>query len=95
MDAVLYEKRLDTGTAAEVAEDFTLPDYRPEIRRIAGIRGEAAIDGKYLAGDELEADGSVTYAVIYQDAEGRLYELSETTTKRPWKRPWRPSWGRP
>lgn len=80
MDAVLYEKRLDTGTAAEVAEDFTLPDYRPEIRRIAGIRGEAAIDGKYLAGDELEADGSVTYAVIYQDAEGRLYELSETSS---------------
>lgn len=79
MDAVLYEKRLDTGTAAEVAEDFTLPDYRPEIRRVAGIRGEAAIDGKYLAGDELEADGSVTYAVIYQDAEGRLYELSETS----------------
>ena len=80
MDAVLYEKRLDTGTTAEVAEDFTLPDYRPEIRRIAGIRGEAAVDGKYLAGDELEADGSVTYAVIYQDAEGGLYELSETSS---------------
>ena len=80
MDAVLYEKRLDTGTAAEVTEDFTLPDYRPEIRRIAGIRGDAAIDGKYLAGEELEADGSVTYAVIYQDAEGRLYELSETSS---------------
>ena len=43
---VLYEKRLDTGSAAEVSEDFTLPDYRPEIRRIAGVRAEAVIDGK-------------------------------------------------
>ena len=34
----------------------TLPDYRPEIRRIAGIRGEAAIDGKYLAGDEAKLE---------------------------------------
>ena len=80
MDAVLYEKRLDTGTAAEVSEDFTLPDYRPEIRRIAGIRAQASVDGKYLAGNELEADGSVTYTVVYQDADGRLYELSETSS---------------
>ena len=55
MDAVLYEKRLDTGTAAEVAEDFTLPDYRPEIRRVAGIRGEAAIDGKYRTSEDFAA----------------------------------------
>lgn len=80
MDAVLYEKRLDGGTTAEVTEDFTLPDYRPEIRRIAGVRAEAAVDGKYLAGNELETDGSVTYSVVYQDAEGRLYELSETSS---------------
>ena len=80
MDAVLYEKRLDTGTTAEVSEDFALPDYRPEIRRIAGVRAEASVDGKYLSGNELEADGSVTYTVVYQDAEGRLYELSETSS---------------
>ncbi len=80
MDAVLYEKRLDTGTLAETSEDFTLPDYRPEIRRIAGVRGDAAVDGKYLAGNELEADGTVTYAVTYQDAEGKLHELTETST---------------
>ena len=63
MDAVLYEKRLDTGTAAEVTEDFTLPDYRPEIRRIAGIRGDAAIDGKYLAAAPFSVRSSVGFPV--------------------------------
>ena len=79
MNAVLFEKRFDTGTTMEVSEDFTVPDYQPEIRRVVGVRGIALIDGKYLTGDELEADGSVTYTVAYLDPEGCLNELSETS----------------
>jgi hypothetical protein len=79
MEAVLYEKRFDTTTTTEVTEDFTLPDYRPEIRRVLGVRGQAVVDGKYLAGEELEADGSVTYTVVYLDGDGLLYEESETS----------------
>ena len=80
MEAVLYEKRFDTGSVTEVSEDYTLPDYRPEIRRVVGVRGTAAVDGKYLSGEELEADGSVTWNVAYLDPEGRLCEVSETTS---------------
>ena len=79
MEAVLYEKRFDSAAVTEAAEDFTLPDYRPEIRRVLGVRGQAAVDGKYLSGEELEADGSVTYTVAYLDGEGQLFEESETS----------------
>ena len=80
MEAVLYEKRFDTGSVTEVAQDFTLPDYRPEIRRVVGVRGTASLDGKYLSGEELEADGSVTWTVAYTDPEGRLCEAAETAS---------------
>ena len=78
MDSIIYEKRLDTGTTAEISEDFTLPDYEPGIRRVLGVRGQAAVDGKYLSGGECEADGSVTFVLTYLDGDGRLSETSET-----------------
>ena len=75
----IYEKRFDTGTLAELSEDFTLPDYQAEVRRILGVRAQAVIDGKYLSGDELEADGSVIYTVCYADPDGQIAEASETS----------------
>ncbi len=80
MSSIFYEKRFDTGTQTDVSEDFTLPDYHPEIRRIVGVRAAALIDGKYLSGDDLEADGSVVYTVSYSDADGRLNEVTETSS---------------
>ena len=78
MESILYEKRFDTGTTAEISEDFTLPDYEPGIRRVLGVRGQAAVDGKYLSGGECEADGTVTFVLCYLDGDGRLCETSET-----------------
>lgn len=75
----IYEKRFDTGTLAELSEDFTLPDYQAEVRRVLGVRAQAVIDGKYLSGDELEADGSVIYTVCYADPDGQIAEASETS----------------
>ena len=77
---MIYEKRFDTGVPVEVSEDFTLPDYQPEVRRVLGVRAQAAVDGKYLSGDELEADGSVIYTVCYTDADGQIAEASETSS---------------
>lgn len=79
MHSVIYEKRFDTGTVAELSEDFTLPDYQPEVRRVLGVRAQAVVDGKYLSGDELEADGSVVYTVCYMDGDGGVAEASETS----------------
>lgn len=77
---MLYTKRTDAETVIDVSEDFTLPDYQPEIRRIIGVRSSASADGKYLTGDELEADGTVTYTVIYTGGDGELAQTAETSS---------------
>ena len=80
MNTKLYVKRFDTGATADVSEDFTLPDYQPEMRRVIGVRAAPTVDGKYLSGDELEADGGVTYTVLYMDGSGKLAQVSETSS---------------
>ena len=80
METKLFTKRFDTGATADVSEDFTLPDYQPEIRRVIGVRAAVSVDGKYLTGDELETDGGVTYTVLYTDENGRVAETSQTSS---------------
>ena len=76
----LYVKRFDTGTTVDLNEDFTLPDYQPEMRRVIGVRATPTVDGKYLSGEELEADGGVTYTVLYMDGSGKIAQTSQTST---------------
>ena len=64
MNTKIYVKRFDTGSTVDLSEDFTLPDYQPEMSRVIAVRATATVDGKYLSGDELEADGGVTYSVL-------------------------------
>lgn len=79
---VISTKRMQSETQQEVSCDVMLPDYRPEIRRVISVEGTASCEGKYLSGDELEIDGSVTYTVLYVGGDGdsaqRLSSLSET-----------------
>lgn len=80
MKETLYLKRFDTGTVCDVTEDFTLPDYQPEIRRVIGVVGNTTSDGKYLSGDEIEVDGGVTFTVLYVGGDGGLYQTSQTSS---------------
>lgn len=80
MEHTIYTKRFDLTSVSDVTEDFILPDYVPEIRRVVGVRGVAAVDGKYLSGDELECDGGVTYTVLYTDNDGKLCQTSQTSS---------------
>lgn len=68
----LSVKRLDTTQTVDITEDFSLPDYIPEVRRVVGVQANAAVDGKYLNGTELEADGNVLYTVMYLGGDGGL-----------------------
>ena len=80
MEASLFTKRFDTSFVTDVTEDFTLPDYRPEMRRVIGVYATPTVDGKYLSGDELEVDGGVTYTVLYVGGEGEICQTSQTST---------------
>ena len=80
MNQTIYVKRFDTAAVCEVSEDFVLPDYIPEVRRVVGVRASVSSDGKYLSGDELETDGGVTYNVLYVGGDGVLCMTSQTSS---------------
>ena len=79
-NTTLYTKRFDSAAPADVTEDFSLPDYQPEIRRVIGVRAQSSVDGKYLSGEELETDGAVTYTVLYSDPDGGIAQTSQTSS---------------
>lgn len=79
MNTTLYIKRFENTASADVTEDISIPDYLPEVRRIVGVHASVTVDGKYLTGEELEADGNVVYTVLYTAADGSLAQLSEST----------------
>ena len=66
----------DSIVTTEVSEEFSLPDYVPEVRKVLCVRAKVLPEGKFMsdsgANTNLEFDGAVTYNVIYTDDEGRL-----------------------
>ncbi len=64
---------------AELSEDFTLPDYFPEIRRVLSSSNSVSVEGKYSSDTFLEVDGSVTYSILYLTADKSLAQTSHTS----------------
>ena len=62
----------DTVVSCDVSEEFVLPDYVPEVRRVLHTRVSALPENKYISGDTVDFGGTLTYLVIYTDDEGRL-----------------------
>jgi hypothetical protein len=66
----------DSIITTEVNEEFSLPDYVPEVRKVLCVRAKVLPEGKFMSDSgsntNLEFDGIVTYNVIYTDDEGRL-----------------------
>ena len=73
----------DTVLNSEVSEEFSLPDYVPEIRRLLHVSRGVLPESRYIsdvgADSELEIGGTVTYLVIYTDDEGKLCALPLTS----------------
>ena len=66
----------DGESVGEVSEEFSLPDYQAEVSRIVCVRPQFLLENKYISdtgsGVFLEIGGTVTYSVIYTDADGEL-----------------------
>lgn len=63
----------------EVAEEFILPDYLPDIKRV--IRADACpkIDGKYLSDGKISFDGEVACRMLYTDESNCLKAVTFTS----------------
>ena len=77
---VLTAVSSDTQLITEISEEFSLPDYIPEVRRILHVRAAVLPEGRFLSdkdsSTEVDFNGAVTYNIIYTDDEGRLRSTS-------------------
>ena len=48
----------DTQMTSEVSEEFSLPDYVPEVRKVLTVRASALPEQKYLSDTTLEFSGT-------------------------------------
>ncbi|MBQ7171405.1 MAG: LysM peptidoglycan-binding domain-containing protein [Clostridia bacterium] len=59
----------------EVSEEFTLPEYEPEIRRILRVSARVLPSGRYIGAGKAEFAGTVLYSLLYQGEEGKTADL--------------------
>ncbi|MCI9449077.1 MAG: hypothetical protein HFE30_02335 [Clostridiales bacterium] len=64
--------RFDIGMPHEVSEEFTLPDYMPEVRRIVSCTAQVLPENKYLESSEVSLSGLAAYTVLYVGEDGEL-----------------------
>lgn len=74
----------DKTLTDEIAQDFTLPDYQPEIRKLLSVTPSILPPSRFLGAGEAEFAGNVAFTVLYIGGDGGLYttELSAPYTFR-------------
>ena len=69
----------DSTIGGEGGDEFSLPDYVPEIRKLLYVKARALPESKYISDSgentTIELGGTLTYLVIYTDDEGELRAL--------------------
>ncbi|MBQ7379914.1 MAG: DUF3794 domain-containing protein [Clostridia bacterium] len=63
----------DKTVLTEVAGDFSLPDYQPEIKRLLRIRPCVLPPSHYAGAGNAEFSGTLDYYVLYMGNDGGLY----------------------
>lgn len=63
-------KTFEDFSTKEVAAEYNLPDYLPDISRILYTGAHICRAGKYINGTALEYDGSIVFTVVYCTADG-------------------------
>ena len=56
----------------DVTEDFTLPDYYPEIRRVLYVKETMLPPAKFISGNKLDVNGVVDYTLVYVSRDGKI-----------------------
>ncbi|MBQ3126844.1 MAG: DUF3794 domain-containing protein [Clostridia bacterium] len=66
------------AVTCDLASDFTLPDYLPEIRRLLRVVPTVLPESRYLSAASAEFGGVVEYLVTYAGADGHLWSTRLT-----------------
>ena len=65
----------DRFVTTDISNDYTLPDYEPEIRRILNVSSVVTPPAKYISATGAEFNGNVDYNVLYVGADGELHSV--------------------
>lgn len=71
--AMLPAPLLDRTVGTDLATDFALPDYLPEIKRLLRVTPAVLPESRYLGANSAEFNGAVEYLVTYAGADGHLW----------------------
>lgn len=75
---ILTERVLNTEVSAEV----TIPDYKPELRRLLRVRATALPTDRYIGAGTAEVSGPVELEALYAADDGSLWCVCERTEYR-------------
>ena len=64
---------LDRNLTTELAGDFSLPDYQPEIKRLLRIGTNVLPPNRFAGSDGVELNGTVDYFVLYVGNDNGVY----------------------
>ena len=86
-DEIVFEKRSESVCTpicekiitGDLSDDFTLPDYKPEIRRLLKISTTLPSPSSYISNSTAEFSGDVIYSVLYVGGDGKLSSASLTS----------------
>ncbi len=75
-ESYFTEEMFGETVFCDVSEEFSLPEYEPEIKKILRVTARVLPAGKYVGGGRAEFAGTVVYGIIYCGAEGEIGSVS-------------------
>ena len=72
----------DKQEMSEVTCEVSLPDYRPEVKRLVRVSATVSPPARYVGAANTELSGSVDICILYTGNDGALYSMSHTTPYR-------------
>ena len=72
----------DKQEMGEVTAEVSLPDYRPEVKRLVRVSATVAPPARYVGAANTELSGSVDFCILYTGNDGALYSTSHTSEYR-------------
>ena len=59
----------------DISNEFTMPDYKPEIRRVLHVTSVISQPTRYINSNVAEFNGNIDYNVLYVGADGELHSM--------------------
>ena len=63
----------DRTVITELSEEFSLPDYQPEMKRLLRVKATVLPSDQYVGAGNAECSGRIDYCILYTGNDGALY----------------------